>query len=94
MNAICKGLMCLLLLSGAQALAASPVHTDPPADSIYRITPLYLRDQNGIRFALAGMRGRPLVVGMFYASCQAVCPVEIETLKRLQRALPQPLAVC
>lgn len=93
MNRICKRLACLLLLAGNPVLAASPARADLPADSIYRVTPLLLRDQDSVRFDLAGLRGRPLVVGMFYASCQAVCPVEIETLKRLQHALPKPLAV-
>lgn len=36
------------------------------------------------------MRGQPVVIGMFYASCQVVCPLQIETLKHLQRALPRP----
>ncbi|MDE1885240.1 MAG: SCO family protein [Xanthomonadaceae bacterium] len=86
-------LLCIPLLAGARAGAAAPGRADLPADSLYRITPLQLRDQDGARFDLASLRGRPVVLGMFYASCQVVCPLQIETLKRLQRALPHALPV-
>ncbi len=86
-------LLCIPLLAGARAGAAPPGRADLPADSLYRIAPLQLRDQDGARFDLASLRGRPVVLGMFYASCQVVCPLQIDTLKRLQRALPQALQV-
>jgi protein SCO1/2 len=86
-------LLCALLGAAATAGAAPPAGADLPADSLYRIAPLQLRDQDGILFELASLRGRPVVLGMFYGSCQVVCPLQIETLKRLQRALPHPPSV-
>ena len=94
MSMICKALawlLCIPLFAGARAGAAPPGRADLPADSLYRIAPLQLRDQDGTRFDLASLRGRPVVLGMFYASCRVVCPLEIETLKRLQRTLPHAL---
>ncbi|MHB8679042.1 MAG: SCO family protein [Rudaea sp.] len=96
MSAICKTLtwlLCIPLIAGACAVAAPPGRADLPVDSLYRIAPLQLRDQDRVRFDLSSLRGRPVVLGMFYASCQVVCPLQIETLKRLRRALPHALPV-
>ncbi len=51
-----------------------------PADSIYQL-PLMLTDQDGRGFPLAEHRGKPLLVSMFYTSCQFVCPMLIDALR-------------
>jgi len=84
----------LLLLSGlmlavSPAFAAPPVAPALPENSIYRIPALSLRDQQGTPFSLASLRGQPRLIGMFYGSCQMACPLEIETLKRIEHALEQ-----
>ena len=86
----------LFLLSGLllflpQAFATAPVAAAPlPTKSVYRIPPLTLRDQRGDAFEFATLRGKPLLVGMFYGSCKMVCPLEIEALKRIEhRVAPQ-----
>lgn len=86
-------LLCILLFAGFAATAAPAPGVNLPADSLYRIVPLQLRDQDGMRFDLASLHGRPLVLGMFYGSCQVVCPLQIETLKHLQRTRPHALPV-
>ncbi len=86
-------LLCLSLLLACLALAApwavaAPSSAAPlPQDSVYRIPPLQLRDQQGASFAFASLRGKPRLVGMFYGSCRMVCPLEIETLKRIEQAV-------
>jgi len=58
-----------------------------PGDSIYRL-PVALVDQDGRGFSLADRGGKPQLVSMFYTSCQYVCPLIVETMKKTQRALP------
>ncbi len=78
-------LACLLV--SFAALAAIPRHHALPADSVYAIPALQLRDQLGQAFAFASLQGRPRLVGMFYGSCRMACPLEIEYLKSLQHAV-------
>ena len=81
-------LLCTLLLSAG--LAAAGVRAEPavlPSSSIYRIPPLTLVDQDGRSFRFAGLAGTPRLVGLFYASCRMACPVEIDTIKRIERAV-------
>ena len=81
----------LLLASLALAMplaVAAPASAVPlPQDSVYRIPPLQLRDQRGDVFSFASLRGTPRLVGMFYGSCRMACPLEIESIKRIERAL-------
>ncbi len=81
-----------LLLAGLalvmpSAVAAPASATPLPQDSVYRIPPLQLRDQRGDVFSFASLRGTPRLVGMFYGSCRMACPLEIESIKRIERAL-------
>ena len=55
-------------------------------ESIYHL-PIALVDQDGRRAALTERRGTPQLVSMFYTSCQYVCPLIIDTMKRTQLAL-------
>jgi len=64
-----------------------PLHAaELPGDSIYQM-PLALVDQNGRGFQLADRAHRPQLVSMFYTSCQYVCPLIIDTLKKTQAEL-------
>lgn len=58
-----------------------------PGDSIYNFRPP-LTDQNGKAFDVASLRGRPVLVSMFYSSCEMVCPMIFETLQMTLQALP------
>jgi protein SCO1 len=57
-----------------------------PSDSIYQLN-VSLTDQNGRSLSLADHRGHPVVVTMFYSSCQFVCPRIIEALKKTESSL-------
>ena len=74
----------LLALMLAPALA-----TELPGDSLYQL-PITLVNQDGARFQLPDRRGRPQLVSMFYTSCQYICPLIIDTLKKTQASLTAP----
>ena len=57
-----------------------------PGDSIYQLPAAFV-DQDGKTFKLADLRGRPVIVSMFYNSCQFVCPMLIDTLRATQEGL-------
>ena len=77
-----------LLLLLALIFACNAVHAARPLpdDSIYNLK-LQLTDQDGHRQQLAERRGRPQLVTMFYASCQMVCPMIIDSLRATRNAL-------
>ncbi len=84
--------LALLLTASASALAAAPtaiatVNTAPatvasplPADSVYQLK-LSLTDQQGRTVALDAGRGHPVLVSMFYTSCEFVCPMLVDALR-------------
>lgn len=57
-----------------------------PGDSVYRL-PVALTDEDNRAFRLADRAGKPQLVSMFYTSCQYMCPLIIEALKRTQKAI-------
>jgi protein SCO1/2 len=71
--------------AGAAAPAALPAGALPGA-SLYRIA-ANLTDQQGRPFTLAARRGHPVLVSMFYNSCQFVCPMLIDTVRMTEAGL-------
>jgi len=57
-----------------------------PANSVYQL-PVALTDQQGRDFRLADRRGKPMLVSMFYSSCQFVCPMLVDTLRDTEAKL-------
>lgn len=72
----------LLILSATAPVPAAEL----PGDSIYRL-PVRLVDQDGRGFRLADRRGKLQLVSMFYTSCQYICPLIIDTLRKTRHAL-------
>ncbi|HEY1230736.1 MAG TPA: SCO family protein [Ramlibacter sp.] len=58
-----------------------------PGESVYRLDAA-LQDQDGRTFALSSLRGAPVLAGMFYTSCDKVCPMIFEAMHATLRALP------
>jgi protein SCO1/2 len=85
--------LCCFALVTLGVSAAPPTAVPLPAESIYRIPALTLRDQRGEVFSFASLRGKPRLVGMFYGSCTMACPLEIESLKHIEHALSESKAV-
>jgi protein SCO1/2 len=76
--------LALTLCAGA---AAAPATAPPlPSDSVYQLAAT-LTDQNGRSSPLQGWRGEPVIVAMFYSSCQFTCPMVIEALRATETAL-------
>jgi protein SCO1 len=77
-NAAPIALLALRVASAAAAAAGPPDIT--PGDSLYQLE-APLTAQDGRAVGLDVYRGQPVLVTMFYASCQATCPLIIETLR-------------
>lgn len=56
------------------------------SNSIYQL-PITLTDQDGRPFTLQDKRGKPIIVSMFYSSCQFVCPMLIDTIRLTEDSL-------
>jgi protein SCO1/2 len=74
----------IMMICGA--LAARAADDDPP-QSLYHLD-AKLIDQEGRNQGLDLYRGHPVLVTMFYGSCQATCPLIIDTLRATERAIP------
>lgn len=46
------------------------------------------QDDSGKNFKLAELRGRPVLISMFYASCEGVCVVTRNDMKAVEASLP------
>jgi protein SCO1/2 len=78
----------LLRLIGAACAALAPLAfgSELPGDSIYQLHAT-LTDQDGTALDLASGRGRPVLVSMFYTSCQMTCPMIISSIQHTLKAL-------
>jgi protein SCO1/2 len=74
----------LTLLAFVPQTHAGPAY---PPQSIYHLSAA-LTDQSGRSIGLDVHRGQPVLVTMFYASCPMTCPLLIDTLHAIERALP------
>ena len=75
-----------LLLASLPGVAASPA-TDPlPRDSIYQL-PVQLTDHAGRTRGWANLRGKARLVGMFYTSCQYICPLIVDSGRAIEKQL-------
>jgi len=81
-------LMLAALCADGYGIAAAPPHLSQqlPGDSVYRLDTT-LTDQDGGNFKLENLSGRPVLIAMFYASCKYVCPLIVDAMSRIDRAL-------
>ena len=80
----------LLLSASALMLCAGGIAaTEPaalPGNSVYQLA-AQMQDQNGQPFQMANRRGQPVLVSMFYNSCEFVCPMLIDTMRLTEDSL-------
>lgn len=57
-----------------------------PGNSVYQL-PITLVDQDNHALKLSSKRGQPVIVSMFYNSCQFVCPMLIDTIRLTEDSL-------
>ena len=55
--------------------------------SLYQLDATWTNDA-GASVQLAMLRGRPVVLAMFFASCEYACPIIVDDMKRLGASLP------
>jgi protein SCO1/2 len=67
-------------------LAIGPARAADPSTSLYQLD-ARLTAQEGRDVGLDLYRGHPVLVTMFYAGCQATCPVIIDTLRAVENSL-------
>ena len=97
-----KILLLALTFSAAASLVAAPEKRSPTSvapncktglmpgkyseKSIYRVTSEWT-DADGGKVRLDSLRGRPIVLAMFFTRCQHSCPFIVNDLKAMQKAL-------
>lgn len=68
---------------------AEPV-AKPTDGSLYQLESEWTSDE-GRRLRLGVLHGRPLLVAMFFTTCEYACPILVHDLQRIQAALPAEL---
>ena len=56
--------------------------------SIYQLDANWT-DDAGATVRLAALRGRPVVLAMFFAQCEYACPILVQDMQRLRALLPE-----
>ena len=100
MNRLRHAAVLAALVLGLAATGAARAEDDPHAGhhelsgdapaanrSLYQI-PVQWTDQNGQPFELASLRGHPVVLVLFYGTCQSVCPSIVRDVKKIESLLP------
>lgn len=59
-----------------------------PDKSIYQVSSVWTNDVNA-RIELSMLRGRPVLLTMFFARCEFACPLLVNDMKRIEAALPE-----
>jgi len=57
------------------------------AKSIYQLNATWTNDA-GAEVRLSSLRGKPVVLAMFFAQCEYACPVLVNDIQRLRASLP------
>ena len=70
-----------------RAVPASGNHTDR---SLYQLESKWTSDL-GKEIRLGTLRGRPLVLALFFTHCEFACPIIVQDMKRIEAALPDEL---
>ena len=89
-----------LIASGCATLPSGPIADDerpisqPPAasgpaarDNHFALTNVWETD-TGAQIQLSELQGRPLVIAMFFASCEGACVININHLQEIDASLP------
>ena len=94
-------MLSLLLACSAPAFAENHEHhqhhqhettlSAPSTDSVFNISDQWT-DADGKTFQLSKLGGKPTVIAMVYTSCQYVCPLTVQNIKRIERSLSEAQA--
>ena len=78
----------LILVLSLFLCAAARADTPLPGDSVYRLE-AKLIDQDAKPVAFGALRGDVRIASMFYSSCPYVCPLIVETIRRVEKQLDE-----
>lgn len=81
MRSISYGFIAMIGIAAAQA---SP--NEAPA-SVYDLS-VELTNQAGVAHGFDVYRGHPVLISMFYGSCPMTCPILIDTIREVERGVP------
>ena len=70
--------------------AAAALPGEATTGSVYELGTRW-EDDAGRKLSLSELRGRPVVISMFYAACQGVCVVTRDDLRAIEASLPAAL---
>ena len=88
-----RHILAAVLLVLTLPVAGAPARAAPlPANSIYQLS-VPFTDQQGRTSRLEDWRGKPVMISMFYSSCQFVCPRIVEALKRTEEGLARKVPI-
>jgi protein SCO1/2 len=73
-----------LALASFLPISLSAAPNTIATDSVYQLQ-VPLTDQDGRAMELAKWRGQPVLISMFYTSCEFVCPRIVEGLKQTEK---------
>lgn len=94
-----KLIVSLCLLAGAQLAAAgehdhhhhTAMKSAPAAtNSLFQVSSKWTTDE-GKAFQLSELEGKPTVITMLYTSCATACPLLVEDMRKIEKALPEKL---
>jgi protein SCO1/2 len=71
---------------GHETAPSTPGLSTVSTDSVFNITDNWTA-ADGKAFQLSKLGGKPTVVAMVYTSCQYVCPLTVQNIKRIERSL-------
>jgi protein SCO1 len=97
-------LMAFSMATAMSAASEAPNPNLPPdANNVARATPISNRsiyqldatwsDDAGHALTLISLQGRPVLLAMFFTSCENACPIIVNEMKRIKEALPNALRV-
>lgn len=80
---------CAVEVKPATAACCAELPSAAPltARSLYQLEASWTND-DGLAMELSDLRGRPVVIAMFFASCTYACPLLVNDMQRLRELLP------
>ena len=86
MKLLATFMLCLAVLPAVATAAPAGTATALPGDSVYQLD-IPLTNQDARASKLSDLRGAPVLIAMFYTSCKYVCPLIVDSMRSVDKAL-------
>jgi protein SCO1/2 len=89
-NAAAPDACCAVEVKSVVRSCCAELESDAPlsARSLYQLDARWTSDAD-LPLQLASLRGRPVVLAMFFSNCGYACPILVNDMERLQKELPE-----